>query len=320
MNGIELARRLWADAVEPILSRRFPDVDVAAALLGYGSEVLGLDDELSQDHHWGPRLLLFVREPALEQSEMIRRALADELPYEVAGIATNFGPPTADGARMPLAIKRGPVDHRVEVHAVGEFMSGEIGFDPLQPISVEDWLLTPTQQLLQVTAGEVFSDACGELTAARETLRWYPRDIWLLTMAGEWRRVSQLEHLMGRAGSRGDDLGSRLICARLVEALMRIGFLQERNYPRIRSGLAVPTRSSNGRSRFLLKRHSQRRTGVSVRVRFARRYVPSPSPTMSLPLRRRSIPSRVASTRARSRCSMLTASSSPCARRSPILR
>jgi len=90
MNGIELARRLWADAVEPILSRRFPDLDVSAALLGYGSEVLGFDDEVSQDHHWGPRLLLFVREHALARSDEIRGTLADELPLDVAGIPTNF--------------------------------------------------------------------------------------------------------------------------------------------------------------------------------------------------------------------------------------
>lgn len=230
MNGIELARRLWADAVEPILSRRLPDLDVSAALLGYGSEVLGFDDELSQDHHWGPRLLLFVREHALERSDEIHRSLADELPLEVAGTATNFGPPTPDGSRMPLAVEQGPVDHRIEVHTVAAFMRAEIGFDPLQPITVEDWLLTPTQQLLRVTAGEVFADGVGELTTARDALRWYPHDVWLLAMAGEWRRVAQLEHLMGRAGRRGDELGSHLIGARIVEAVMRLGFLQVRRY------------------------------------------------------------------------------------------
>jgi hypothetical protein len=230
VNGIELSRRLWADAVEPILARRFPELDVSAALLGYGSEVLGFDDDLSQDHHWGPRLLLFLPHGAVRRSDEIHRTLADELPLEVAGVATNFGPPTPDGSRMPLAVERGPVDHRVEVHTVAAFMRAEVGFDPLRPITLADWMVTPTQQLLRVTAGEVFVDHLGELTAARAALRWYPHDVWLLAMAGEWRRVAQLEHLMGRAGSRGDELGSRLIGARLVEAAMRIGFLQERQY------------------------------------------------------------------------------------------
>jgi hypothetical protein len=230
VNGIELTRRLWADAVEPILSRRFPELDLAAALLGYGSEVLGFDDEVSQDHHWGPRLLLFVPDQALRRADEIQRTLADELPLEVGGVATNFGPPAPDGSRMPQAVERGPVDHRVEVHAVAAFMRTEVGFDPLQRIAVADWLVTPTQQLLRVTAGEVFADGVGELTAARTALHWYPLDVWLLAMAGEWRRVAQLEHLLGRAGSRGDELGSRLVGARLVEAVMRLGFLQARRY------------------------------------------------------------------------------------------
>lgn len=71
--------------------------------------------------------------------------------------------------------------------------------------------------MLEATAGEVFADPIGELTRVREGLAWYPRDIWLLVMAGHWRRISQLEHFPGRTGSRGDELGSRLIAASLVQ-------------------------------------------------------------------------------------------------------
>jgi len=99
VNGIELARRLWADAVEPILSRRFPELDVAAALLGYGSEVLGFDDEVSQDHQWGPRLLLFVPERALHRTGEIGRTLA--------GLCAALGP--AAVAHNELAVTA-PVD------------------------------------------------------------------------------------------------------------------------------------------------------------------------------------------------------------------
>jgi hypothetical protein len=50
-------------------------------------------------------------------------------------------------------------------------------------------------------------------------------------MAGQWRRVAQLEHFLGRTGSVGDDLGSRLIAAWLVRDLMRLALLQEQRYP-----------------------------------------------------------------------------------------
>jgi hypothetical protein len=156
--------------------------------------------------------------------------LANELPVEIAGYPTNFGPPQADGSRHMRPIEQGPVAHRVDVETVSGFMREVLGFDPLSGIAVADWLLTPSQRLLSVTAGDVFADSVGELSAVRHALAWYPDDVWLLVMAGQWRRISQLEHFMGRTGAREDELGSRLITAQLVEDVMRLGFLQERRY------------------------------------------------------------------------------------------
>jgi Domain of unknown function (DUF4037) len=228
MRGLELARGLYFEAVRPILEQRFPRLEHAAALLGSGSEVLGFDDETSTDHHWGPRVQLFVRD--LAPAREIHEALADDLPVEFGGYPTNFAPPNEEGTMLLRAVETGPVNHRVDVETVGGFLMDVLGFDPLGGVEVADWLVTPSQRLLSVTAGDVFVDPIGELTAAREALAWYPHDVWLLVMAGQWRRISQLEHFMGRTGARGDELGSRLIAARLVEDVMRLGFLQQRRY------------------------------------------------------------------------------------------
>jgi hypothetical protein len=228
MRGLELARGLYFEAVRPILARRFPQLEHAAALLGSGSEVLGFDDETSTDHHWGPRVQLFLRD--LQPAKQIHEALADELPVEFGGYPTNFAPPNEEGTMLLEAIESGPVNHRVDVETVRGFMVDVLGFDPLAGVEIADWLVTPSQRLLSVTTGEVFADSVGELTAAREALAWYPHDVWLFVMAGHWRRISQLEHFMGRTGLRGDELGSRIIAARLVEDVMRLGFLQERRY------------------------------------------------------------------------------------------
>ena len=58
--GVELSRRYFHDVVEPVLAREFPDLRYSAALIGYGSEVLGFDTPMSTDHNWGPRVLLFL--------------------------------------------------------------------------------------------------------------------------------------------------------------------------------------------------------------------------------------------------------------------
>ena len=163
------------------MDRRFPRIDHAAALIGSGSEVLGYDDAISTDHHWGPRVLLFLRDPAAAPE--IDRVLAEELPTTFAGYSTNFGPPDEDGVRLLVAVEEGPVAHRVEVFELGHFLREHVGTDARRGFAVEDWLATSTQRLLQVTAGEVFADSIGELTRVRELLAWYPHDVWLVVMA-----------------------------------------------------------------------------------------------------------------------------------------
>ncbi len=91
---------------------------------------------------------------------------------------------------------------------VGEWFTFALGFDPRGAVSDADWLGAPAQLLLEATAGAVFEDATGELTSARERLRWYPDDVWLYLMACQWRRIEQEEPFVGRTGEVGDDLGS----------------------------------------------------------------------------------------------------------------
>jgi hypothetical protein len=64
----------------------------------------------------------------------------------------------------------------------------------------------------------------------RERLAYYPRDVWLYLLAAGWARIGQEEHLMGRAGTVGDEVGSALIGARLVRDIMRLAFIMERTY------------------------------------------------------------------------------------------
>jgi hypothetical protein len=228
LQGLELSRRFFFEAVQPVLERRLPEVRYAAALIGYGSEVLGFDDEMSQDHNSGPRVMLFSDQP--EDAEGIQRAVADELPTTFAGFPTNFGPTEEPGTVRMTAVECGPVAHRVETFRLADYLHVRIGVDPRERFTAADWLVTPSQQFLELTAGDVFADPIGELTRVRELLRWYPHDVWLLLMAGHWKRIAEFEHLHGAALVRGDELGSRLLAAALARDLMYLGFLQHRRY------------------------------------------------------------------------------------------
>jgi hypothetical protein len=228
VQGLELSRRFYFEAVRPILDREFPEFEHAAALIGYGSDVLGFDDEMSQDHEWGPRVLLFGRDAS--RAAEIKERLAYALPTNFAGFSTHFGRTEEEDTMRMKPVESGPIAHRSEVLELGTFLRDCIGVDPREGFGVEDWLTTPTQHLLELTAGAVFVDPIGEVTRIRELLAWYPHDVWLYAMAGHWDRIGQYEHFVGRTGSRGDEIGSRWLAASLARDLMRLAFLQERSY------------------------------------------------------------------------------------------
>ena len=238
MLGLELSRRFPFEAVRPILEREFPEVEHAAALIGHGSEILGFDDERSRDHEWGPRVQLFMRD--LDGADEIVRTMANVLPRSVAGFPTNFGPTDEEGTVVLAELETGPINHRVETIVLADYLRAELGVDPLEGFTTTDWLATPTQRLLESTAGEVFIDPIGDLTRVRELLAWYPHDVWLHVMAGHWRRVAQLEHFLGRTGSVGDELGSRVIAAWFVRDLMRLALLRSSTIRRTGSGSGRP--------------------------------------------------------------------------------
>lgn len=229
--GLDLAEAFYREAVRPILDRHYAGLAHSAALLGYGSEVLGYDTPRSMDHEWAPRGLLFLTEAdEVAHGKAIAELLGRELPHEFRGLPVDLvrSSPTANAVMARVA--HGPVQHRVQVVTVGGFCRWQLGLDPRGGMSTVDWLVVPQQRLLGVTAGRVFHDGLGELGRLRERLRYYPDDVWLALLAAQWRRIDQEEPFMARCGDVGDELGSRIVAARQARELMRLCFLIERRY------------------------------------------------------------------------------------------
>ena len=121
---------------------------------------------------------------------------------------------------------------RVEVTSVSAFAQQQFGFDPRGGAApVVDWLSLTGQSALEVVSGAVFEDQTGELTALRDALAWYPDDIWRYVVACDWQRIDQEMPLIGRAGDRRDELGSRTIAGRLVDIAVHLGFMLSRSWP-----------------------------------------------------------------------------------------
>ena len=189
--GLEMARRFYAQEI----ATRLQGVPHSAGRIDEGSEVLGYDTEMSADHDWGPRRLqVFVDDPVVA-----RRRLQD---IEDADLFIE----------TPREFFRRYLDHDVD-----------------RPLAPSDWLVFSEQKLLTIASGSLFRDDL-RVDAVRQDLAYYPRDVWLYQLASVWHRVGQEEHLVGRAGQAGDELGARLTAARLVRDLMRLAFLMERRY------------------------------------------------------------------------------------------
>ncbi len=228
--GRQLSEQFHAQAVRPILRECDRNLKYAAALLDHGSEVLGFDTARSRDHHWGPRLTIFLAPKDYRKRHRLSQRLAEELPPRFMGYSTHFGPPDEIGVRLLTpAPNDGPIAHRIEFHTIRSFFLSYLKTDPARGLTAADWLTLSEQKLRTIRHGPIFHDQVG-LRRQRRKLHYFPRNVWLFMMASAWSKIGQECHFLGRAGEVGDELGSKLIAGRLAHTIMRLGFLMEKDY------------------------------------------------------------------------------------------
>ena len=229
--GRELSRRFYWEAVRPLLDHYFPVLPHAAAMLGPGSEVLGFDTPMSMDHDWYPNVLIFLRDQDAALQTPIKEMLRQNLPHSFLGFGVDSAPVEDEpGTQVMVEGVEGPVEHNVFPVTLRSFAMQWMAWNTDQPLEAVDWLTIPAQTFRIMTAGAVHYDGVGELTAFRQNLAWYPKEVWLYLLAAGWRRIGEEEHLMPRAGYVGDEPGSALMGSRLVRDVMSLCFLMERQY------------------------------------------------------------------------------------------
>jgi hypothetical protein len=222
VSGLDLAEDYYHQVVRSITEEVLQGRPYAASLIGPGSEVQGFDTARSTDHAWGPRvMILLLRQDLPRVGQSLDQALSDGLPDLFLGYPTRFSHPRAPD----------PAGHCVEVTDLGDLGAIILGFDPRSQVTEFDWLSTSWQRLREFTAGRVFHDAAGELTAARGRLAWYPLDLWVYVLACQWGRIAQEEPFVGRCLELGDHVGARLLADRLCRDLIHLAMLMDRQYP-----------------------------------------------------------------------------------------
>lgn len=171
-TGLEISRDYIGEIILPGLRAELgDDADrLAVAVIGTGSDVQGWDDEISRDHHWGPRATIFHRrddEEGLKPrvTRFLNHALADTYRdyHVVIGLEDLIG---------------------VCSSSIEDFFAFFLGTAAL-PATDLDWLQLCEADLLHVTGGEVVFDGPGDLTHRRDVLRYYPDNLWKKRLA-DW--------------------------------------------------------------------------------------------------------------------------------------
>jgi hypothetical protein len=202
-----------------MIEEKFPAYreKIAAGLVGDGSECFGFDDEISQDHDWGPACCLWLTQGDYGAIGTFLRNEVNKLPREFVGIK----------AREESLWGAG----RTGVFEIGEFYKRFIGFNHV-PKSLREWQVIPEENMAAATNGKVFMDPLGEFTAFREKLKeFYPEDVRLKKIVSRCMVMAQSgQYNYTRCIRRGEYVAARLAEAQFINNTISMVFLLNKQY------------------------------------------------------------------------------------------
>lgn len=219
IKGLELAEKYYEAYGRPMLEKQFPHVfdQVAAGLVGQGSECFGFDDEISADHDYGPSFCIWLPRDVYAKYGKQMQAAYDALPQEFMGFAGRVCEEQGQG--------------RVGVLCLEDFYSGILGRDGA-PQTIQEWLAQSEENLATATNGRVFEDRLGTFSAVREELlQYYPEEVWKRRLAQSMAKAAQSgQYNYARAMKRGERIAAELALSEFIRESMKIVYLLNRKY------------------------------------------------------------------------------------------
>jgi tetratricopeptide (TPR) repeat protein len=218
-TGMELAFLSFAQFCATTLCRRYEAYSgrIAAGLVGEGSECYGFDDEISQDHDWGPSFCLWLTKKDYDAVGMDLQREYEKLTLDFYGMRMNTVGPES-------AARRGVLE-------IGEFYRKYIGLDRL-PTSLKEWRAIPETHLSVVTNGKVFVDGLGEFSRFRDGLKkFYPEDIRLKKLAAQCAHMGQSgQYNYPRSVKRSEPVAANQALANFIDGATSAVYLLNREY------------------------------------------------------------------------------------------
>lgn len=219
MKGLELAENYYEAYGRQMLDDQFADMkgQTAAGLVGYGSECLGFDDDISKDHDYGPSFCIWLPREIYKEYGARMQAAYDALPREFMGFA----------GRMEEEQGKG----RVGVLCLEDFYEEMIGRSSVPQTDME-WLAIPEEMLATAVNGKVFEDHLRQFSSIRDGLmQYYPHGVWIKKIADSMAKAAQAgQYNYARAMKRGERIAAEMALTEFVKESMHLVYLLNRTY------------------------------------------------------------------------------------------
>lgn len=215
IKGIDLCEEFYLTYGKKMIESKFKDIQqyMAIGLFGFGSECLGYDDELSQDHDFGPGFCILLPNDIYKKYGEDLQKEYDLLPKQFKGY-------------QRLVSREGK--NRVGVFEISAFFHQ---FLYQIPTTLQQWLYADENALLAVTNGKIFDDHYGEVTRLRQQLSYYPEDIRKKKLVRAIAKMAQSgQYNYARCAKRGQEVAAFLALSEFIDQTLSCLYLLNKKY------------------------------------------------------------------------------------------
>jgi hypothetical protein len=219
MKGLEISRLFSSEWLLPFIDCELPDLRSHIAVGRFmGSDALGADDHLSQDHSWGPTVEIYVDDDYGISDDELAARINSAAPIEFRGTRRRGGPDTA------ITLRR--------THAYIKSAFGRVPNEPREWLCCASRFEDIESVLYFLRHGSLFHDGSGQLTALRDRYHSYPDDIHRLRLATCFYDIAHYGeyNFVWRLVERNDVIAMQIALGHFSKAVMRLHFYLDRDF------------------------------------------------------------------------------------------
>lgn len=219
MKGLELARKCYEQFGENMIRECFPKYisGIAVGLAGEGSECFGYDDEISQDHDFGPDFCLWLPDEIFDE---IGAELSKAYEAMMLSVPWERNRQVSAGGANRRGVKR-----------IRDFYTMFTG-KGTGPESWQEWMRVPDHLLACAVNGEIFRDDLGEFGKIRNhILTEQPEDVRKKKIAAKAVKMAQSgQYNFSRCAKREETGAAVLALNEFVVTTVQMVYLLNKAY------------------------------------------------------------------------------------------